>query len=247
MSALRPGYCRLCYNWRNLHLSHVVPRLIFNKICDHEGRYTFVPSDEKEPMVRRQAKPRENLFCTECEALFQAWENKVARWLFKHGRPRATCIGSDPVRIKNSEYFHVKLFLMSLLYRSTVTDGGMFSRIDIVSFQELLRDMLLNSIPGEAWQFGCIAHVLKTKGEWMGLGISEPTIKYTEHGILVSWIVLGCLLTFYLGAKELPGVAWSLYPGEELKLRQAELNNPSSIFGAWQKQRDLGLAMGYQV
>jgi hypothetical protein len=60
------------------------------------------------------------------------------------------------VVIQGLEFKKFKLFQNSLLWRASVASGPMFSEVDLGSHEEKLRKMLLNSDPGDPYDYPCV-------------------------------------------------------------------------------------------
>ena len=148
------GKCHLCLKDRELQLSHVLPKFVFNW---HKHNSPTYLRNGLEPNKRIQDGDKDYLFCKECEQLFSKWEDKFAREVFQ--------ILQDPENPNPIAYYKewaIK-FATSVSFRVAV-------------FSE--REDDLSHFPDEL-----IAETQKAKEQWRKvlLGEIEHPGKYEQH------------------------------------------------------------------
>lgn len=151
---------------------------------------------------------KEKLLCTECEAIFQKWEDYFARAanqkkLFDLNRPTD---GAKWVRVPGFDYAKTKLFLLSILWRTHVSKHPRFQTMLGEKHEIRLREMLLAGDPGVPEEYGCI---IATPYIDLGEGEKEqvrPPLVMTPENVrweslrMVRMMMDGLLLQFVVGA-----------------------------------------------
>lgn len=150
------GRCALCRERREPRLSHIIPEFFFKPLYDEKHRF-FVYSTEPAESVERphQKGFREHLLCDECEGRLSPWE-KYAREVF-FGGVELEC-SSDPqcgATAKGVDYTKLKLFTMSLLWRTGVSSLKYFHDVNLGAREKKLRERILAAEPGPRWEYGC--------------------------------------------------------------------------------------------
>jgi hypothetical protein len=149
-----------------------------------------------------QDGPKEYLLCGDCEQKFGVYETYYKQFILGLGNQNPDRNGGDLFRITGYDYKKARLFLLSVLWRLSVTSiDGFKVQIDDVE-QEKLRQMLLCEAPGNTSEFAISATVIGIDGEnnykifsapkaferenmvviYMGgIMYSMPTVKDNEH------------------------------------------------------------------
>jgi hypothetical protein len=154
--------CKLCEEERALVRAHIIPDA-FNR--DLKGDAATAPvmlSSKDFPKRRPGGHYDDALVCEHCERRFSAWDDYGAD-LFLH-RLRADenpwCDESGAVhcfRFDNVQYELLKLFAISLLWRSSETSLPFFSRIALGPHAKKAREMILSGDPGTPEEFSVFA------------------------------------------------------------------------------------------
>jgi hypothetical protein len=164
------GVCRLCRSKRKLVESHIIP----------ESMYPF-GDGPRQPLVkiqlgqhtRRGRSPAgeydPGLVCEQCEAIFSPWDDYAYRLLTK--QPEASeCIyeGGKLIACKISRYNYtkLKLFFISIMWKSTESDRPVFRQVRIGKrHTEMLAHMLRTSNPGTPDDYAVMIARLTDQGE----------------------------------------------------------------------------------
>ncbi len=145
--------CALCLQERRLCKSHIVPEFIFSKLYGPDHEYHVLSAKSPERVIRRSLS--EKLLCLECERKISNWEGYAASVIYGDALLRGRREGHLLI-MEGLQYSPLKLFLMSLLWRSSVTSIKELRVGNLNIHQEMLRMMLINENPGEPWQYGCL-------------------------------------------------------------------------------------------
>lgn len=152
--------CRLCHKSRELRKSHIVPEFLYTPLYNEERYLMGINGRGNLGWKKLQRGLCENLFCDSCEQHF----NKVceqpflAHWVKSSPLPNPwPLVESCWVQV---DYSIVRLFHLSVLFRTSVSKLPTFREVSLGPFEEKLRLMLLNGDPGEFWEFPIFGLVL---------------------------------------------------------------------------------------
>ena len=115
-----------------------------------------------------------SILCEKCERTFSDWENYgynlfVRNWEKFNRKHHNGKI--EVYELKNFDYVKLKLFILSILWKASVSSHDMFSWVNLGPHAALLRTMILEKDPGNNDDFGVMFQAFdKTK-----IGILNPT------------------------------------------------------------------------
>jgi hypothetical protein len=115
----------------------------------------FASTGENEFIKIEQKGLRERLLCQKCETKLSAWEKYAHQVMYRTDSFTVTEEHRRTV-IKGIDFGKFKLFQLSLLWRASVASGPMFAEVNLGPHEERLQKMLLNSDPGEPYDYPCV-------------------------------------------------------------------------------------------
>src|SRR5256885_7584163 len=111
--------CALCLQLKPLRSSHIVPEFMHAGMYDDKHRFFGLSSTPERPVRFFQKGLREQLLCDDCEQQFSRYEKYASRVFYGED------IQVQPVEVgmllSGLDYRRLKLFLLSLLWRFSVT------------------------------------------------------------------------------------------------------------------------------
>jgi hypothetical protein len=147
------GQCRMCLLDSALCESHIVPKLVHRKVLGTDSRTRQYKSGTLHAKVIQDG-PKQHMLCRTCEVLLQANEDYFARLWYPRSRPLYEHARDEFAVLRDYDYRRMKLFLLSVLWRAAVTDHVSFSHVRLgVKHQEVLRRMVLESLPGAQMEY----------------------------------------------------------------------------------------------
>lgn len=176
--------CALCREAEKLRNSHIYPRWMVMNCRDRENgnQFTFASSRE---IKKPQDGPKEYLLCGDCEQQFGVYETYYKQFFLGDGGLKLFRNEDDSGRICGYDYKKSRLFLLSILWRLSVTSIDSFKiHIDDVE-QEILRQMLLSETPGDANEFAISATVIGIDGKMDSKIFSAPMALERENLVVV--------------------------------------------------------------
>ena len=190
----------------------MIPEFFYKPLYDEKHRALF---SDTEFSSRRflQKGIREHLLCQRCESFIGKIERRVSRqWKL----PEESGAAVHPFRIDS--YADVKLLLLAILWRASVSSSDAFSQVSLERYEMDVRDRIRRGDPGPSTFFPIIGRLLVSPDDcklcdWL---IMSPTT--AKLGGFSGW-------TFIFG-----GLAWFTTPSAPpLALRPGAL----SEIGSW--------------
>ena len=195
------GKCRLCLKDSVLVRSHIIPEWCYDYLYDEKHR-TFMVSTIKETKTRIVHRGiREKLLCVKCEGKLSKYETYARELIF----------GRVPIKIKQEKYCYVltgidypklKLFQLSIIWRSSISQLPEFKGVELGPHQETIRNMLFMDDPGSWLDYGCtMAVLLNDDGKLLKEILIVPE-KLKIDGIkCYRFIFAGCTWIFVITSK----------------------------------------------
>ncbi|MFM5213493.1 hypothetical protein [Aeromonas hydrophila] len=111
--------CHLCQQEAELQESHIFPRSYFKKIKSGSGQVLEITIDKDTPPSLSNFDPKEHLLCFECEQHISKKYEAYGTQIFR----KAQNIERENlhVKIKNFNYNKFYLFLISILWRASIS------------------------------------------------------------------------------------------------------------------------------
>ena len=101
----------------------------------------------------------EKLFCRECEDVLKKYEDYGKHILYDNIKPNIRRLKSA-INTDDYDYKLFKLFILSLLWRSSVATLSMFNSIRLGKYEEYLRKVLIDEIEIPVNDFPCVLYQL---------------------------------------------------------------------------------------
>jgi len=201
--------CALCRVNTDLQKSHIIPELFYTMVYDLKPRrFRVISADPSVPERFEQKGIRERLLCKACEGRLARWEKYVKK-TFVDGRGVTSMPIQDGFRLQGIKYKTFKLFLMSLLWRMSVSSLEFFNLVDLeAEVEEQLRVALLKEDPLAPDEFPCVFVIVKVGGKLMRDWIHQPSLFTGSHGERICCLVInGIMYVFTIGKQPASSVA----------------------------------------
>jgi len=198
-----PTRCALCRVNDDLKNSHIIPEFLYKSMYDALHRCHLISSDSCKAEQFAQKGMREKLLCGKCELKFSQWENYANRAFVEAHGVRVTHINNRIV-LQGIDYRTFKLFLLSLLWRSSVSTLAFFDEVELGPHEEKLRLALLNNDPLQPNNYPCALTAVKIDGVFFPDWHLAPSLtKYDGHHVY-RLLVSGILFMFFVGSHPPP-------------------------------------------
>src|ERR1035437_506423 len=231
--------CRLCLTDTPLAQSHIIPEFIFSGMYDKKHRYLEL-SDVNTGKIRLGQKGfRERLLCPSCESHLNRYE-RHSRRLFVDDLPQPESPKSRRVRIENLDYRLFKLFLLSVLWRASVSSLPMFEHVDLGPHEEKIRLILQSENPGSPRMYPCSVFPLLFEGEHFRGYMVEPTFCRIEGHKCYRFVFGGFVFMVFVSSHNIPPKFEKvlLTDNSPLFLYPTELSDFAFLRDVWNRAKD---------
>lgn len=202
------GYCRLCGNYAKLIKAHILPKGFYSPIWDYgdPGK----PQRERVPIVlslgelgKRPTQAQSGLWdrrilCARCDGdAFGPLDKYATNILIKNSSWSSSADdeqGKPILQIVESyDYKKLKLFYMSVLWRSAVTSHPFFREVKLEPWEQPLREALIAGEPGSQEFFsvnpfiyiGEFSHFMQNPIPQLIEGVKYVRFRYPGGGFVI--------------------------------------------------------------
>lgn len=164
--------CKLCLQEKKLlQKSHIIPDFMYQELFDENHKLiSFVTSDPKRAKSVSSGEYESNILCKDCDnKIIGALETYASKFLYGGRISVKTKDFIKPDGLKFTQvygvdYSKLKLFLLSILWRASISSRPFFKNVSLGNYEEEIRQMIINSDAGLPAKFPCIlTSFLKTK------------------------------------------------------------------------------------
>jgi len=198
--------CLLCQKEAELRNSHIIPESFYKNIGIYTEKniYYQIKTDGKKSDIRFMQKGvREYLLCNDCEQLLNNSYEKYAENLFFKNCQLENFV--DHIELLNADSSKLKLFILSLLYRASVSTLDFFKGINLTPLQnEHLREMVLNANSGNYLDFGTLVLISneESAGKVKQTIFPPKIVQVNGHNLAVFFVSKFIFFIFLSGLRE---------------------------------------------
>lgn len=188
--------CALCHEPKELCESHIIPDALYKPLFANRQTAILKSVEPGVGTKKMQGGFWEHLLCFDCEQKISVWEAYAERLLLGDGRiPEVEPIpgAQGAVFWKNVDYTRFKLFQMSVLWRSSVTQLDFFKGVDLGAREDELRQKILAGDPDDPSFFGCLMFSLTLHGKPTA-GIVQAPVSARINSVRRARFIFGGML-----------------------------------------------------
>jgi len=170
---------------------------MFGPLYDDKHRFFGISSNPKKPNRTYQKGLREKLLCVKCEQQLSRYEGYARDVFFGEtlSRPARSRVGFV---FSGVLYKPLKLFLMSLLWRFSITKLEHYRGIDLGPHQESLRELISQDDPGDWLLFPCMITGLLFERKHIANFVIPPMRTRFEAQRVWVFAIAGFLFHFFV-------------------------------------------------
>jgi hypothetical protein len=150
------GVCRGCNQEKDLIEAHIIPESFFREI-DTPGESSILVEGKKESYIKRRPKGvyDKNILCMSCEKRFQKCDEYAQLLLLKSHPKRKYCLDQNGGYFfyESYDYKLLKRFVISLLWRASISKDSLFSQINLGPFENRAKELLWSDNVGSFDEF----------------------------------------------------------------------------------------------
>ena len=214
------GICKLCLKDKQLiKKSHIIPEFMYSDLFDENHNYILTTNKEiSKKDGRKRYKPtgeyEGEILCADCDnKTLGKFESYASKTLYGNNIPleQAPVVsnhfnesGTRFSLVKNIDYQKFKLFLLSILWRASISKRPFFEEVSLGPHEDRLRKMLLLENPGEERdypiQFLTYVNDKRMSRDFIG----QPRTLKTEGHRLITFFIAGVFYGFMVSSHPKP-------------------------------------------
>jgi len=204
--------CKLCLQDKPLlKESHIIPDFMYQGLFDQaHSLYKINLENFKQTKKLYNGEYEPNLLCADCDNnIIGGYENYASVVLYGDRLSRGENIffenrknvhGVIFTYCQGIDYLKFKLFLLSILWRASISTRKFFENVNLGPYEDKIRAMILNGNPGEPLDFPCFLSTYKNLQDLPDEVIGQPK-KYRTENILGYTFFIGGFVYIYLISK----------------------------------------------
>jgi len=175
---------------------------------EHHKMYKFSFKENRIVARPPTGEYDQNILCFDCDhkKIGDGLED-YAKKLYSDGLPRSkkpeiknykNQYGSVFTQISKLDYAKYKLFLLSILWRASVSKRDYFKNVNLGKYENEVREMILNENPGSTEDYACMLTTVRNDVEWSKQLFIEPTRTKEKHGSIYRFMMGGILYLYFI-------------------------------------------------
>jgi hypothetical protein len=214
--------CKLCKQDKKLlKKSHIIPEFMYNGMFDEEHKIVLTPAvnksrDSTNTHLRSTGEYESNILCLDCDnkLLGEYYENYASRVLYGGRLNTNECPefsntrnthGIEFIKCTKVNYHKFKLFLLSVLWRASISQRPFFSEVRLNDHEERIRNMILTKDAGDATLYPINIFTYRHIPQLTSELISQPRYLKTKEGLeYYSILINGYFYFYYLSNPDIP-------------------------------------------
>jgi hypothetical protein len=196
--------CRLCHKQADLQESHIIPDFLYDTVRDEYRRLSSISIDPANRPDLRQTGYKELLLCAACENLMSKWEGYAKRVLVDGSVATMKLDdlegGGVITEFSGVDYAQMRLFLLSMLWKMSVTKLAFFHQVNLsIKDENRIGRALLTSNPMNPWDYPSMMIALTVGSQFTNALICAP-VCVSQHKHDLYWLIIrGVAYLYYVG------------------------------------------------
>ncbi len=209
--------CKLCLQELPLlKKSHIIPNFMYESLRDENNRFFNIDIKKF-----HKSKPiytgvfDQNLLCKKCDnEVIGRYETYGQKILFGgklyvgenvEFQNRKNQNGVVTTHVSGVDYKKFKIFLLSLLWRASISNKDFFKEVALGPHEEIIREMILSGNPGRQTDYPClISTYLNSNNELPSDIVGQPQRIKNNDGFKYSFLIRGFVYMFFVSKHNIP-------------------------------------------
>ncbi len=201
--------CKLCLQDKRLcNKSHIIPDFMHQELFDEKHRMvkftTLMPGSDS---VAQSGEHESDILCEDCDnRVIGSLENYASKVLYG-GQISVKQVnyklpdGLEFSQVDGLDYKKFKLFLLSLLWRASISGKDFFRNVSLGPYEEKIRQMIINDDAGPEEKFPCILLTYRNTKLPEKIIMAPKKIRLNNK-IGYTFLIAGILYIFIVSEKE---------------------------------------------
>lgn len=207
------GICKLCCQEKELcKQSHIIPNFMYKSLFDDNNRMHAIQTERGKIKLqgsRQTGEFEKHILCQPCDnetigkldryaslVLYEGYPKKIERRTDPDGTEYTYCAGLD--------YTQFKLFLLSILWRSSISDRSLFKEVSLGLHEDSIRQMLLSGDPGEQLKYPCLIMTYLNLEQFPDDVVAQPSLSKVNGGFVYKFLISGMIYIFFVSKYIIP-------------------------------------------
>ena len=201
------GKCKLCGEEKELcKQSHIIPNFMYKDLFDEKNRMYAIQSEEggiKQKGIRQTGEFEANILCKGCDNGTLGKLERYASLILYDGYPkiiehRKSPDGMTYTYCAELDYAKFKLFLLSLLWRASISSRPQFKEVHLGPHEERIRRMLFGGNPGEQLEYPCLIMTYLNREDYPSDLVTQPSQSKVDGGYIYKFLIGGMIYIFFV-------------------------------------------------
>ncbi len=198
--------CKLCLKDKELiRKSHIIPDFMYKGVFDEKHRLNELTVTKEKDIIKeglRQTGGYEGrILCQSCDnevlgklesyanlVLYGGAHTKLQNVMNDKGMKYTVC--------EEIDYTKFKLFLLSLLWRASISSLPIFKMVNLGPHEERIRQMIFNNSPDNSKHYPCVLASYRSVKEAPHQLIAQPGLVKDSDGFRYLFLIEGVLYIF---------------------------------------------------
>lgn len=209
--------CKLCLEEKTLlKKSHIIPDFMHKGLRDDDNKFFLVNIEDFSKSEKRYTGEFESdILCQECDnKIIGQYETYAHKILYGGKIDKGENIefenqknqsGLVSTCVKGIDYKKFKLFLLSLLWRSSISSRKFYRQVNLGSHEEIIRKMVISGNPGKQMDYSCfISTYLNNKDTLSPDLVGQPIRVKNGDGTKYVFLIGGFVYMFFISRHNIP-------------------------------------------
>ncbi|MFO7657412.1 MAG: hypothetical protein R6W78_10115 [Bacteroidales bacterium] len=216
--------CKLCRQEKKLIKAHIIPSFMYHELFDQNHRIrqaTFENKVYKRNTQRETGEFDKNILCEKCDnEILGKYEDYAKRVLYDGATPNLLprferMYNKTWMSVGDIDYKKFKIFLLSIIWRASITSRPYFSQINLGHHEEIIRKMILNNDPKKKEDYPIL---ITYTGLYTTQVIARP--KLVRMGKKVySFLIAGVIYNFFIECDDIPDYLYETTINEKNEMK----------------------------
>jgi hypothetical protein len=207
------GKCKLCFEEKELcKRSHIIPSFMYQDLFDEKNRIYQIQSEGgtiKQRGYRQTGEFDKDILCHSCDNEALGKLDRYASLILYDGYSKICGYREHPNGMKYSycadiDYAQFKLFLLSILWRASISKRPLFDEVQLGPHEERIRQMLPDSDPGEQLEYPCLIMTSLHLKEHPNDIVAQPSHARVNGGHVYKFLIGGLFYIFFISKHIIP-------------------------------------------
>lgn len=185
---------------------------MYKDLFDQNNRM-YVISTEKDVVkkrgVRQTGEFDKYILCQRCDNDRLGKLDRYASLILYEGYPkiiehRVRLDGMKYTYLAELDYTKFKLFLLSVLWRASVSIRPLFQEVRLGPHENIIRRMLLDGNPGDQLTYPCLIMTYLTLKNIPGDIVPPPSRSKVDGGFVYKFLIAGMIYVFFVSKHIIP-------------------------------------------